>query len=75
MDHFKVFIEFVRILFLLFMFYFFVCETWGILAPWPGIEPTPPSLEGQVSNTGLPGKSAHYFLDWTGCSIFLHDGK
>lgn len=47
----------------------------GILAPWPGIEPTPPSLEGQVSNTGLPGKSAHYFLDWTGCSIFLHDGK
>ena len=27
------------------------------LAPQPGIEPTPPALEGEVLTTGLPGKS------------------
>ena len=30
------------------------CE---ILAPWPGIEPAPPALEGELLTTGLPGKS------------------
>ena len=29
----------------------------GILAPWPGIEPAPPAVEGEVLTTGLPGKS------------------
>lgn len=29
----------------------------GILIPPPGIEPSPPALEGQVSTTGSPGKS------------------
>ena len=28
-----------------------------VLAPQPGIEPTPPALEGEVLATGLPGKS------------------
>ena len=28
-----------------------------ILAPWPGVRPTPPALEGEVLATGLPGKS------------------
>ena len=28
---------------------------WG-LAPRLGIEPSPPSLEGEVISTGLPGK-------------------
>ena len=32
------------------MFWFFGCEACGILAPWPGIEPTPPALEGEVYN-------------------------
>ena len=27
------------------------------LVPWPGIEPEPPALEGEVLSTGLPGKS------------------
>ena len=53
---FKVFIEFVTIL-LLFMVWFFGQERHGILAPQPGIEPTPPTLEGKVLTTGLPGKS------------------
>ena len=29
----------------------------GILAPRPGIEPTPSVLEGDVLTTGWPGKS------------------
>ena len=34
----------------------------GILAPWPGIEPAPPALKGEVLTTGLPGKSLIFFL-------------
>ena len=44
---FKVFIDFVTILFL---FGFFVHEVPGILVPWPG-------MEGEVLTTGLPEKS------------------
>ena len=50
-----VFIEFVTIL-LLFCALVFWPEACGILAPWPGIEPTPPALEGKVLTTGPPGK-------------------
>ena len=39
------------------MFQFFGHEASGILAPWPGIEPIPPALEGEILTTGLPGKS------------------
>ena len=49
----KVFIEFVMILFL---FWFFGCKACGILAPWPGVEPTHPTLEGEVLTIGPPGK-------------------
>ena len=35
---------------------FFGQEACGILATWPGIEPTPLALEGEVLTTGLPGK-------------------
>ena len=37
-------------------------EVCGILAPRPGIEPTPPPLEGEVLTTGPPGKSQVLFL-------------
>ena len=40
-----------------FMFWFLGCKAYGILAHWPGIEPTPPVLEGKVLANGLPGKS------------------
>ena len=53
---FKVFIEFVIIL-LLFYVLDFGHEACGILAPWPGIEPALPALEGEVLTTGPPGKS------------------
>ena len=39
------------------MFWFFGCKACGILAPWPGIEPAPPALEGGVLTAGPPGKS------------------
>ena len=56
---FKVFIEFVTILLLfyvLFFGFFFCYEACGILAPRPGIEPTPPTLGGEVSTTEPLGK-------------------
>ena len=37
------------------MFWFFGCEACGILIPWPGIEPVPPALEGEVLTTGSQG--------------------
>ena len=48
---FKVFIEFVIILLLLFMFWFFGHEACGILALQPGIKPTPSALEGKALTT------------------------
>ena len=39
------------------MFRFFGHKACGILAPWPGIEPALPALEGEVLTAGLPGKS------------------
>ena len=39
------------------MFGFFGLKAHGILASWPGIEPTLPALEGEVLTTGQPGKS------------------
>ena len=31
------------------MFWFFGHEAYGILAPWPGIEPEPPAFEGEMT--------------------------
>ena len=39
------------------MFWFVGFEACGILASLPGIEPTTPTLEGEVLTTGPPGKS------------------
>ena len=50
--------------YLLIMFWFFGCEAYGTVAPWPGIEPALPALEGKVLTTGRPGKSKAYLLDW-----------
>ena len=40
-----------------FIFWFFGCKVCGSLAPRTGIKPVPLTLEGEVSTTGLPGKS------------------
>ena len=39
------------------MFCFFGHETYGILAPRPGLKPAPPALEGEILTSGPPGKS------------------
>ena len=44
------------------MFWLFDHKACGILAPWPGIEPTPPALEDEVLTTGLPEKSPEILL-------------
>ena len=74
---FKVFIEFVAILFLFhisffvcLVFYFLGCGACGISAPWPGIEHTPHALEGEILTTGLPG-SLNYLVLMTGCLVSL----
>ena len=49
----KVFIEFVTILLLFYVFFFFGHSVCGILA---GIEPAPTALKGKVLTTIPPGK-------------------
>ena len=44
------------------MFCFFGPEARGILAPHPGIEPSPRAGEGEVLTTGWPGKSPIYLF-------------
>ena len=60
---FKVFIEFVTVLFLFYVWGFFGCEACEILAPRPGTEPASPALEGEILTTGPPGKSLQWTLD------------
>ena len=64
------------------MFRLFGCEACGILAPWPGIKPTSPALEGKVLIAGLPGKSQfvkffnmppYCFLKATGCTVVVQE--
>ena len=48
-----------------FVFWFFGHKAYRILAPWPGVEPTPPALKGKVLTTGPPGKSClSLSLEW-----------
>ena len=54
---FKVFIEFVTILFPFHILDFFGREACGILAAQPGVKPASPTLEGEVLTTGPAGKS------------------
>ena len=57
MDHFfKVFIELFYNIASVLCFGFLSTRHMEILAPGPGIKPTPPALEGEVLTTGLPGK-------------------
>ena len=39
------------------MFWFFYCESCGILVPWPVTEPASPALQGEVLTIGQPGKT------------------
>lgn len=44
----KIFTDFVTVLLLLLMFWFFGHKTCGIIAPYLEIEPPPPALEDEV---------------------------
>ena len=57
---FKVFIEFVIIFLLCYVLAFW--PRCMILGPWPGTEPTPPALQGEVFATRPPGKSLKFLL-------------
>ena len=64
---FKVFIEFVTILFSVLYFGFLATRHVAkILAPRPGIEPAPLALEGEVLTTGPPGKPLMKRLTFSG---------
>ena len=54
---FKVFIEFVTILFLCYVFWLFGHLAGGILALIAGVEPAPTSIGGVSLNHLTPGKS------------------
>ena len=55
-----------------FTFWFFGHEACGILAPWPGVKPTPPALEGEVLTTWLPGRSLILLILIQAQNIKLH---
>ena len=67
---FKVFIEFVTILPLFYVFWFFGPEECGILALQPGIESAPPELEGKVLTIGEPGQS-YNLIEKSSIEFFL----
>ena len=72
MDPFKVFIEFITVL-LLFVCFNILAFLALILAPQPGIIPTPLALEGEVLTTGPPGNSPKdAFLHPTHRAAFIY---
>ena len=58
---FKVFTEFVTIFLLIFIFWYFGLEAYGISAPQPGIEATHAALEGSL-NHWTTGVHSHYYF-------------
>ena len=60
---FKVFIEFVTILLLFYFLVLWPQGVWDLRDHRPGIEPTPPALEGEVLTTVPPGKPCRGFND------------
>ena len=66
---FKVFIEFVTILLLFYVLFFFGFEACGILAPPPGIKLRHLALEGEVLTTGPLRKSPKSLLYTIGPGI------
>ena len=59
---FKVFTKFVTILLLIFIFWYFGLEAYGISAQQPGIETTHPALEDSL-NLWTTGVHNHYYFE------------
>ena len=61
MDHFlKVLVEFVIVLLLYYVLFFFGHEAYEILASWPGVEPATSALRDEILTTGPPWKYLHF---------------
>ena len=75
LSFFQVFIEFVAILLLLFMLWFFGPEACGILASWPVIQHNP-ALEGKILTTrptrALVSKRTQKYMTITYCDSCLY---
>ena len=54
---------FIKRLFCSSLLSFFCCKSCRTLAPWPGSEPAPPALRGEVLNTEPLKKSLHKGLN------------
>ena len=72
MDHFKVFTEFVT-MFLISQFVFLALRHGGGLDLQPGIEPSPPALEGEVLTTDSPGKFLTIIFEWWTLMVIEND--
>ena len=57
------------------MFCFFVHEACGILTPWPGIEPTPLELEGEILTIEPTEKSHKLLFSYPIYSIYDQQAK
>ena len=55
----KVFIEFITVLFLFYVVFFWVQGMWEV-GSLNRVEPVPPAVEGEVLTTGPPVKSQEY---------------
>ena len=55
--------------------FFFDHEACGILAPWPGIEPSTPALEGEALTTGPPPKSRTWAFNQTPHCFFMEENS
>ena len=64
----QVFIEFVTILLLFYVFWFFGHEAHGTLVPQPGIEPISPALEVAVKSMYIYIYSIYIYLS----VIYMH---
>ena len=59
-----VFIEFVKVLLLFYVFWFFGYEAYEILAARAGIEPTPSALEDHWTTREFPSQTLKYFFSF-----------
>ena len=56
------------------VFWFFGHEAHGLVAPWPGIQCTPPALEGEVLIIGPPGKNLIFLQIWNKGNFYINYG-
>ena len=72
MNHFfKVFIEFVTVLLLLYVLVFWPRSRWDLSSP-PAMELAHPAWEGEILTAGLPGRSLGFSLSFIPCTLLAN---